>query len=53
MYARIDLIHDHEGRPVVLELELTEPSLFLAHGASAAATLAEAILDRAVRPRPG
>ena len=50
LYARIDLIRDDEGRPVVLELELTEPSLFLAHGASAAATLAQAILERAARP---
>ena len=29
LYARIDLVQDPSGRPVVLELELTEPSLFL------------------------
>ena len=29
LYARIDLVADATGRPVVLELELTEPSLFL------------------------
>lgn len=28
-YARVDLIPDDAGRPLVLELELTEPSLFL------------------------
>ncbi|MGY1643279.1 RimK family alpha-L-glutamate ligase [Geodermatophilus sp. SYSU D00703] len=29
LYARIDLVADPSGRPVLLELELTEPSLFL------------------------
>jgi hypothetical protein len=29
LYARIDLVADAAGAPVVLELELTEPSLFL------------------------
>ncbi len=28
-YARVDLIADDAGRPLLLELELTEPSLFL------------------------
>lgn len=28
-YARVDVVPDHQGRPVLLELELTEPSLFL------------------------
>jgi O-ureido-D-serine cyclo-ligase len=35
-YARIDLLRDGAGRPVVLELELTEPSLFLDHADGAA-----------------
>ncbi|HSN01312.1 MAG TPA: hypothetical protein VLS52_09930, partial [Rudaea sp.] len=30
LYARVDLIHDADGSPRVLELELTEPSLFFA-----------------------
>ena len=30
LYARVDLIPDDEGNPVVLEVELTEPSLFFA-----------------------
>jgi O-ureido-D-serine cyclo-ligase len=30
-YARVDLIRAPDGRPQLLELELTEPSLFFAH----------------------
>jgi len=47
LYARIDLIRDDHGGPVVLELELTEPSLFLLYGTGAGAALSQAILDRA------
>jgi glutathione synthase/RimK-type ligase-like ATP-grasp enzyme len=43
LYARIDLVHDGAGRPVVLEVELTEPSLFLPQAPEAAATLARAV----------
>ena len=43
LYARIDLVHDADGRPVVLELELTEPSLFLPQAPRAAARLARAV----------
>ncbi len=35
-YARIDLIPDQSGAPRLLELELTEPSLFLRHAPEAA-----------------
>lgn len=35
-YARVDMIRDDRGAPLVLELELTEPSLFLAHAPGAA-----------------
>jgi O-ureido-D-serine cyclo-ligase len=45
-YARVDMIRDGRGEPVVLELELTEPSLFLAHAPGAAGRYA-AILRRA------
>src|SRR5690606_15560254 len=31
-YARVDLIRAGDGSPLLLELELTEPSLFFAHG---------------------
>jgi glutathione synthase/RimK-type ligase-like ATP-grasp enzyme len=47
LYARVDLVPDDAGDPVVLELELVEPSLFLAHGPGAAARLADAIAARA------
>ena len=49
LYARVDLIRDDAGRPVLLELELTEPSLFLAHADGAAARLAAAALARLAR----
>lgn len=30
-YARVDLVRDHNNKPLVLEVELVEPSLFLAY----------------------
>jgi hypothetical protein len=48
-YARVDLIRDARGTPCVLELELTEPSLFLAHAPGAAQRLAATVLDHYVR----
>jgi glutathione synthase/RimK-type ligase-like ATP-grasp enzyme len=36
LYARIDLVADAAGRPVVLEVELTEPNLFLPQAPAAA-----------------
>jgi len=44
LYARMDLIHDDQGSPVVLELELTEPSLFFVHAPEAAGRFADALL---------
>jgi len=35
-YARVDLVPDDQGRPTLLELELTEPSLFLHHASGTA-----------------
>lgn len=60
LYARVDLIRDVRGEPVVLELELTEPSLFFAHAPGAAERFAQAIMSRVsatppaawLRPRP-
>jgi O-ureido-D-serine cyclo-ligase len=46
LYARVDLIRDGADKPCVLELELTEPSLFFAHGANAAQRFAQAIAAR-------
>lgn len=47
LYARVDLIPGPDGRPVLLELELSEPSLFLQHGPGAPHALARAIARRA------
>lgn len=46
LYARVDLIPDDEGNPVVLELELTEPSLFFAHAAGSLERFADAVVAR-------
>lgn len=43
LYARVDLMADADGAPRLAELELVEPSLFLAQYPSAATRLAEAI----------
>lgn len=45
LYARVDLIRDGADKPCVLELELTEPSLFFAHGDGAAQCFARAIQE--------
>jgi hypothetical protein len=45
LYARIDLIRDAAGAPALLELELTEPSLFFAHSAGAAERLTAVALE--------
>ena len=45
LYARVDLIPGPDGTPRLLELELTEPSLFHAHVPGSAARFAQAILD--------
>ena len=45
LYARVDLIRDATDQPCVLELELTEPSVFLVHEAGSAERFARAILD--------
>lgn len=46
LYARIDLIRDEHGAPCLLELELTEPSLFFAHAPGSAQRYAAAALAR-------
>lgn len=45
-YARVDLIRADDGLPRVLELELTEPSLFFVHGDGAADRFAVSLLKR-------
>ena len=46
LYARVDMVRDASGAPVLLELELTEPSLFLSHAPGSAERLAQAVLSR-------
>jgi len=46
LYARVDLIPGPDGGPLVVELELAEPSLFLTKAGDAAVRLAEAITNR-------
>ncbi len=44
LYARVDLMADGDGRPVLSELELIEPSLYLATSPGAAERFAAAIV---------
>jgi O-ureido-D-serine cyclo-ligase len=46
LYARVDLIRDAGGDPCVLEVELTEPSLFFAHAPGSAERYVAAALNR-------
>ena len=46
LYARVDLVPGANGEPMLIELELTEPSLFLTTDAGAAARVAKAIAGR-------
>lgn len=43
LYARVDLVAGDRGEPIVLEVELTEPSLFFAHSEGAARRFAQAL----------
>jgi hypothetical protein len=48
LYARVDLVTGDDGEPIVLELELTEPSLWMRHagGAGTLDAFADAIAAR-------
>lgn len=46
LYARVDCLPGPDGESVVIEVELTEPSLFLAHADGAAERFAAAIVAR-------
>jgi glutathione synthase/RimK-type ligase-like ATP-grasp enzyme len=48
LYARIDLVEDPDGAPLLLELELTEPSLFFAGDTARLARFAAAVRRRLV-----
>jgi len=49
LFARVDLVTGLDDAPAVIEVELTEPSLYLGWSADAAARLADAIVTRAAR----
>jgi len=53
LYGRVDLVRDAAGRPCVLELELTEPSLYFAYEPGSAARFVNAVLARLALQRPG
>jgi len=44
LYARVDLLRDARGAPHVLEVELTEPSLFFAYAPGSAERFARAVI---------
>ena len=46
LYARVDVIQGSDGAPRLVELELTEPSLFFTHAPGSAKRLAECIVGR-------
>lgn len=46
LYARVDVARDDAGRPMIMELELIEPSLFLMQSPSALHRFADAIVAR-------
>ena len=52
LYARVDLVAGDDGQPLLMELELTEPSLFIQHQPQVAERLAQALLAR-LDLRPG
>jgi glutathione synthase/RimK-type ligase-like ATP-grasp enzyme len=47
VYARVDLLPGPDGEPLIVEVELTEPSLFLTYDDAAPDRLAAAIADAA------
>ena len=49
LYARVDLIRFGTGKPCLLEVELTEPSLFFAHAPGAARRFADQIACASAR----
>jgi hypothetical protein len=53
LYARIDLVADATGAPLLLELELAEPSLFLPQAPAALPRLVSAIQTAATQARIG
>ncbi|WP_128381398.1 ATP-grasp domain-containing protein [Streptomyces cavernae] len=49
LYARVDVVDGDDGEPVIMELELVEPNLFLDLHEGSSAVVVEAILKAATR----
>ena len=49
LYARVDLLPDDEGNPLVLEVEVTEPSLFMRLAPGSVERFADTLVGRALR----
>ena len=47
LYARVDVVPGPDGDPLLIELEVTEPQLFLRHSEAGTARLADAVVARA------
>ena len=46
LYARVDMVSSDDGQPVLMELEMVEPSLFTALSDGALERFADAIVSR-------
>ncbi|MBT5737740.1 MAG: hypothetical protein HN891_00985 [Planctomycetes bacterium] len=46
LYGRVDTVRNHQGKPMVAELELIEPTLFLKENPAARALFGAACVDR-------
>ena len=53
LYARVDLIPGPGGEPLLIELELVEPSLFLGYHPAGPETFADAIAARIASIKQG
>ena len=53
LYARVDMVPGDDGMPMLMELELTEPSLFMVRAPHSPQRFAEAIAAAGQRKRPG
>jgi glutathione synthase/RimK-type ligase-like ATP-grasp enzyme len=52
LYARVDLVRDLAGAPVLMEIELVEPDLYLEHAPGSEARFAAAVRRAASEDRP-
>jgi len=48
LYARVDMVREQSGRPIVLELEITEPSLSMPFFPQSAATFINLLQERII-----